>query len=129
MKKKVISLLIALLLLLSICNTEAKDYTYGIYRFTFRVSGGITWGWDFAYTYQGEQISSGHRILFSLELFTFHTVQVTVTEKADPTNSYTAEFRAAICDGGGHTDITVTNSKGKTTTFQITCKLKQVGKQ
>ena len=109
------------------------DYTHGVYKFTFSeewVSGWPFGGWDFVYTYDGEEIKNGHKILFSLELFTFYSIEVNVMERRNPENSYSVTFPAAICDsGGGETEIIVTGSNGKTTTYKITCDITQVGKR
>jgi hypothetical protein len=57
-------------------------------------------------------------------------MQVDIIEKAAPGNTYSATFPGAICHGGtGKTEITVTDSSGKTATFKITCQVTQVGKQ
>lgn len=141
--KRILCTSIALLILLTACsvpvqqippNTELDgNHTYGIYEFDFSVeclSGWSFEGWDLVYTYNGEKIQSGHQILFSLEIFSFHSVQVDVIERDNPNNSYSATFPVAICDGGsGKTEITVTDSSGKTTTYKVTCKVRQIGKQ
>ena len=130
---------IALLLILSGCTAPSptplptESFTHGIYEFTFSVeqlSGEATDQWEFVYTYNGETITSGHQILFSLEIFTFHSIQVDVIEKASPSNTYSATFPVAICHGGtGKTEITVTNADGKTATFKISCQVTQIGEQ
>jgi hypothetical protein len=95
-----------------------------------RLSGWPFEGWDFVYTYNGEEIQNGHQVLLSVEIFTFYSVQVEVIERDNPKNSFTATFPVAICDGGsGKTEITVTGSNGKTATFKVTCNVTQVGKQ
>ena len=137
--KKIICAGIALLLLLSGCTAPSpsplptESFTHGIYEFSFSVellSGEATDQWDFVYTYNGETISSGHQILFSLEIFAFHSIQVDVIEKDSPNNTYSATFPIAICNGGsGKTEITVTDSYGKTASFKITCQVTQIGKQ
>jgi hypothetical protein len=110
-----------------------ESFTYGIYEFAFSVeqlSGEPIDAWDFVYTYNGEAITTGHQIRFSLGIFTFHSMQVDIIEKAAPGNIYSATFPVAICRGGtGKTEITVTNADGKTATFKITCQVTQVGKQ
>ena len=130
---------IALLLILSGCTAPSptplptESFTHGIYEFTFSVeqlSGEATDQWEFVYTYNGETITSGHQILFSLEIFTFHSIQVDVIEKASPSNTYSSTFPVAICRGGtGKTEITVTNADGKTATFKISCQVTQIGEQ
>ena len=137
--RKIVCVTMALLLLLSGCTTQTptsmptESYTQGIYAFSFTVeqtAGEPTDAWEFVYTYNGETITSGHQILFSLEIFTFHSIQVNVTEKAAPDNTYSATFPVAICAvGSGKTEVTVTASNGKTTTFKITCRVTQIGKQ
>ncbi len=141
--KRILCTSMALLLLLTACSAPVQqvppsaeqggNYTYGVYEFTFDVECLSGWpfeGWDFVYTYNGEEIQSGHQILFSLELFSFHSVQVDVIEKDNPKNSVSATFPVAICDGGsGKTEITVTGSNGKTAIFKVTCKVTQVGKR
>ena len=137
--KRIICASLALLLLLMGCTVPAptplptESFTYGIYEFAFAVeqlSGEPTDAWDFVYTYNGETITTGHQIRFSLEIFTFHSMQVDIIEKAAPGNTYSATFPVAICRGGsGKTEITVTNADGKTATFKITCQVTQIGKQ
>jgi len=137
--KRIIWASLSLLLLLTGCTAPAPDplptesFTYGIYEFTFaveQISGEPTDAWDFVYTYNGETITTGHQIRFSLGIFTFHSIQVTVIEKAAPGNTYSATFPVAICHGGsGKTEITVTDTDGTTATFKITCRVTQIGKQ
>jgi len=51
-------------------------------------------------------------------------------ERDNPENSFTATFPVAICDGGsGKTEITVTDSNGKTATFKVSCDVTQVGRK
>lgn len=129
----------ALLLLLTRCTTQmptsmpTEPFTHGIYEFTFAVeqtAGEPTDAWEFTYTYNGETITSGHQILFSLEIFTFHSMQADVIEKDSPNNKYSATFPVAICAGGaGKTELTVTDSDGKATTFKIACQVTQTGKR
>lgn len=137
--KKIVCAAIALLLLLTGCAAPSptpmptESFTHGIYEFSFsveQIAGEPTDKWDFVYTYNGEPITSGHRILFSLEIFTFHSVQVEVIEKGSPSNTCSTAFPVAICDGGsGKTEVTVTGTSGKTATFIITCQVTQMGKQ
>ena len=137
--RKIICATMALLLLLTGCTAQiptsmpSESYTQGLYEFTFTVeqtAGETTDAWKFVYTYNGETITSGHQILFSLGIFTFHSMQVNVTEKAAPDNTYSATFPVAICAvGSGKTEVTVTDSNGKTATFKITCQVTQIGKQ
>lgn len=91
--KKLICIGIAFLLILSGCTAPAptplptESFTQGIYEFTFsaeQLSGEATDQWEFVYTYNEETITSGHQILFSLEIFTFHSIQVDVIEKDTP---------------------------------------------
>lgn len=137
--KRILCTSLVLLLLLTACSAPMQtaamneDPTYGIYEFTFsvdRLSGWPFEKWDFVYTYKDEEIQSGYQMLFSLELFTFHTVQVDVIERDNPENSYQTTLSVAICDGGsGKTERTVTDSDGKTATFKISCNVTQVGRQ
>ena len=137
--KKIFCTGIVLLLMLNGCTAPSpapmptECFTQGIYEFNFsaeQLSDEATDQWDFVYTYNGETITSGHQILFSLEIFTFHSIQVDVIEKGSPSNTYSATFPVAICAGGsGKTEITVTNSDGEVSTFKIFCKLTQLGKQ
>ena len=129
-------------MLLTACSAPAQQppstelnggVTYGVYELDFsveRLSGWPFEGWDFVYTYNGEEIQNGHQVLLSVEIFTFYSVQVEVIERDNPKNSFTATFPVAICDGGsGKTEITVTGSNGKTATFKVTCDVTQVGKR
>ena len=137
--KRIICASLSLLMLLMGCTAPTptplptESFTYGIYEFAFSVeqlSGEPTDAWDFVYTYNGETITTGHQIRFSLGIFTFHSIQVTVIEKAAPGNTYSATFPVAICRGGtGKTEITVTNADGTTATFKIICRVTQIGKQ
>lgn len=137
--KRIICASLSLLLLLTGCTAPALDplptesFTYGIYEFAFAVeqlSGEPTDVWDFVYTYNGETITTGHQIRFSLGIFTFHSMQVDIIEKAAPGNTYSATFPVAICHGGtGKTELTVTNADGTTATFKITCQVTRIGKQ
>ena len=137
--RKILCATMALLLLLSGCTAQiptlmpSESYTQGIYAFTFTVeqtAGEPTDAWEFVYTYNGETITSGHQILFSLEIFTFHSMQVDIIEKAAPDNTYSATFPVAICAvGSGKTELTVTDSDGIMTTFKITCRVTQIGKR
>ena len=137
--KKIVCTTMALLLLLAGCTTQiptsmpTESLSKGIYEFTFAVEqtvGEATDAWEFIYTYNGETISNGHQILFFLGIFTFHSMQVDIIEKAEPDNAYNATFPVAICAGGsGKTEVTVTDSNGKTATFIIACHVTQIGKQ
>ena len=137
--KRIICASLSLLMLLTGCTAPAPDprptesFTYGIYEFAFAVeqlSGEPTDTWDFVYTYNGETITNGHQIRFFLGIFTFHSIQVDVIEKAASGNTYSATFPAAICHGGsGKTEITVTDTDGKTAIFKITCHVTQISKE
>lgn len=108
------------------------SYTQDIYELTFsveRVSGGSARRWDFTYSHNDETIASGYRVLLSKEVFTFYSVQVTVTEDGNPDNTYCDSFPVALCDGGsGKMEITVTAANGRESIFKIVCTVKQVGK-
>ena len=141
--KRILCTSIVLIMLLTACSAPAQqvppntelngNYTYGVYELDFhieRLSGWPFESWDFVYTYNGEKIQNGHQVLLSVEIFTFYSVQVDVIEQDNPKNSFTATFPVAICDGGsGKTEITVTDSNGKSATFKVTCDVTQVGKQ
>ena len=137
--KRVMCAVLALLLLAGCSAPEPTpepepegSYTQDIYELTFsveRVSGGPVSDWDFTYSHNDEAITSGHRGLLSVEVFTFYHVQVTATENGTSDNTYTASFPVALCDGGsGKTEITVTAADGRVSTFKIVCNVKQVGK-
>ena len=140
--KRILCTSIVLIMLLTACSAPAQQppstelnggVTYGVYELDFsveRLSGWPFEGWDFVYTYNGEEIQNGHQVLLSVEIFTFYSVQVEVIERDNPKNSFTATFPVAICDGGsGKTEITVTDSNGKSATFKVTCDVTQVGKR
>lgn len=140
--KRVMCVVVALLLLLAGCSSPEPTptllpepdgtYTQDIFELTFlveRVSGNLFSDWDFTYSHNGEAITSGHQTLLSVEVFTFYSVQVTVTEDGNPDNTYTVSMPVALCDGGsGKTEITVTASNGKVSTFKVVCTVKHVGK-
>ena len=141
--KRLLCTSIVLIMLLTGCFAPAQqvppttelggDYTYDVYELDFsveRLSGWPFESWDVVYTYNDEKIESGHQVLLSVEVFTFYSVRVEMIERDNPKNSFTATFPVAICDGGsGKTEITVTDSNGKTATFKVTCDVTQVGKQ
>lgn len=107
--------------------------SYGVYEFTFsaeKLSGDSTEEWDFVYTYKGGEIQSGYQFLYSPEVFSFHSIEVKVTQRKAPGNSWCAVFPVAIFDGGsGKTEITVTDRAGNRAVFRISCQVAQVGKQ
>ena len=141
--KKILCTSIVLIILLAACSAPVQqvppttelsgDYTYGVYELDFHIERLAGWpfeSWDFVYTYNGEKIQNGHQVQLSVEIFTFYSVQVDVIEQDNPKNSFTATFPVAICDGGsGKTEITVTDSNGKSATFKVTCDVTQVGKR
>lgn len=136
--KRTLCVSIVLMLLLTACTvptqTAANEAsTYGRYALDFSVmylSGWPFGRWDIVYTYNGEEIQSGYQMLYPLELFTFRTIQVEVNERGNPENAYPATLSVAFCDGGsGKTEITVTDSDGKTVTFKVICNVTQVGRQ
>ncbi|MBE6944297.1 MAG: hypothetical protein E7453_08635 [Ruminococcaceae bacterium] len=139
--KKLLCLCLALLLLAGCSAPEPAptpisepegSYTQDIYELTFSaelVSGSSARDWDFTYSHNDEAIASGHRVLLSKEVFTFYSVQVTITEDGNPDNAFSASIPVALCDGGsGKTEITVTASDGRVSTFKIVCTVRQVGK-
>lgn len=140
--KRVICVVVVLLLLLAGCSSQEPTptllpepegtYTQDIFELTFsveRISGGPIRNWDFIYSYNDEIITSGHQTLLSVEVFTFYSVQVTAIEDGAPNNTYTASMPVALCNGGsGKTEITVTASDGTTSTFQVVCSVKCIGK-
>lgn len=140
--KQAICIVVALLLLLAGCSSPEPtptllpepegSYTQDIFELTFsveRVSGESIRNWDFIYSHNDEIITSGHQTQLSVEVFTFYSVQVAVTEDGNPNNAYTASIPVALCDGGsGKTEISVTAADGRTSTFKVICTVKRVGK-
>ena len=128
---------VMLLLVLSGCaETEPEPtgvYKYGIYEFNFseeQIFGAPTDDWEFVYSYDGKTITSGHQIVYSLELFTFYRIQVVATQKSNPDYTYSATFPVAICDGGsGKTVVSVMNANGKSSVFNIKCQVIQKGER
>ncbi len=136
--KRIVCAIMALLLLAGCTAHEPKPvptepFRQGVYEFSFSVdslSGDQADQWEFVYTYNGEPITNGHQILFPLEIFTFHSIQVEVIEKGAPSNAYSATFPVAICDGGsGKTEVKVIGSDGEEVVFKITCRVTLIGKQ
>ena len=138
--KRVLYISIALILLVACLafvqqpdTEEGEEYAYNIFRFTFDVQYQSGWpfgDWDFVYTYNGEEVESGHRLLFPSGIFSFHSIQVDIAEKDAPENGYSAALVVGMCDGGsGHTEVTVTDSDGRTATYKITCRVKKVGER
>lgn len=129
------------LLLLAGCSTPEPaptpelvpegSYTQDVYELTFsveRVSGGSARDWEFTYSHNDEIIASGHRVLLSVEVFTFYSVQVDVTERGASGNAFSKSIPVALCDGGsGKAEIAVTSSDGRTSTFKVICTVKRVG--
>lgn len=137
--KRVLCVALVLLLLAGCSAPEPApipepegSYTQDIYELTFsveRISGGPIRNWDFIYSHNDEIITSGHQTLLSVEVFTFYSVQVTVTEDGNPDNAYTASMPVALCGGGsGKTEITVTAANGRLSTFKVVCTVKRVGR-
>ena len=130
---------VMLLLVLTGCAelmTEPEPtgvYKYGIYEFNFseeQISGTPTDDWEFVYSYNGETITSGYQITYSLELFTFYRIQVVAIQKSNPNYTYSAIFPVAICDGGsGKTVLSVMNANGKDSAFNIKCQVIQKGER
>ena len=141
MLRKLVAVSMTIILLLTGCSIPVPNAepastaaaTHGIYEFTFEVvqtSGAPADQWEFRYTYSGETISSGHQFLYSLELFTFYRIQVTVTERGAPDNAYCATFPVAICNGSsGKVEFAVTGANGSHAIFQIICRVTQIGRQ
>ncbi len=138
--KKLLCFVCLLTLLLSACSGmgSEKYYTHGIYRLSFsvrQISGGkVGSDWDFVYKYNGETIESGYRFLYPLNTFSFCQVQVDVAESDAADNLSSKMISVGITDSSsGKTEITVTETKGKyagnTATFEISCKIKRVGKR
>ena len=141
--KRVICIVVALLLLLAGCSSPKPaptrtpepegTYAHDIFELTFsveRVSGGSIRDWDFIYSHNDEVITSGHQTLLSVEVFTFYSVQVIVAEKGNASKTYSASMPVALCDGGsGKTEITVTSSDGKVSTFKVICTVQRVGRR
>lgn len=140
--KQTICVIVALLLLLSGCSMHEltptptikseKPYTHDIFELTFSLESideeSIS-GWDVIYSHSGEIITSGHQTLLSIEVFTFYAVQATFSEKGNPENAYNASMSVALCDGGsGKTEVTVTSSDGKVSTFKVICTVQRVGR-
>lgn len=134
-------ILCAVILLLALTGcaepmTDSKpteSLKYGIYEFNFseeQISGAPTDDWEFVYCYDGQTITSGHQIVYSLELFTFYRIQVVATQKSNPDYTYSAIFPVAICDGGsGKTVLSVMNANGKDSVFNIKCQVIQKGER
>ena len=146
--KRVFCLACIVTLLFSACSTPEPDtpsepeqtanYTQGIYELTFkarRVSDdSVGNDWTITYKHNGETVKSGHKVLLSLEIFTFQTVEVEIREDDKLDDVGTGDMKVAICDGGsGKTTITVTENggryKGECAVWEITCTVKLVGKQ
>ena len=143
--KKIIWIIAVMLVALVVCTIElpeapepsepaqTEDFDYGIYELSFTeeaVSGDGADQWEFIYSYNGEAISNGYQITYSLELFTFYYIQVEIVEKGALSNRYTSRFPVAICDVGfGKTEITVTDTNGKMVTIEIKCQVKLVSKR
>ena len=138
MVKRILIAGLALLLFLAGCTKPKREpeplpqsnWELGIYELHFSVtklSGEEDDSWKFTYRYEDEPITSGHRIAYPLELFSFHGIEVEVTKTSWPFCQYSTHFPVAICHGGsGKTEITVPGSNGNSTTFQITCEVVRV---
>ena len=145
--KRVFCLVCIVALLLSACSTPEPEttepeqtvtYTQGIYELTFkakRVSNdSVGNDWTITYKHNEQTVNSGHRVLLSLEVFIFQTVEVEIREHDKLDDVGTGDMKVAICDGGsGKTTITVTENggryKGETAVWEITCTVKLVGKK
>lgn len=111
--KRILCTGIALIILLTACavpsqtpgleSTSPEKYTHGIYRLSFAVEPlpeQFLEGWNIVYTYNGETVTDGERILFPLGIFSFCSVRVDIIERDNPNNQYSATFPIAVCDGG-----------------------------
>ena len=141
--KKVICFACMIALLLSACSVpkpqiEQPHYTHAVYELTFEtkmISGSSPKeGWIFTYTYNGEAITSGHQIVYSLEFFTFLTIEVQLWEDSNLDHTGNGTLKVAICNGGsGKTKITVADnggiSDGDTVVWEIVCTVKMIRKQ
>lgn len=143
--KRFVCLVCLLALLLSACSVAEQtptipqgDYTRGVYELTFKTrkisNNYVGNDWSFTYTYNGETIKSGHKIIYPLEVFSSLPIYVEVREDDKIDDVGTGSLRIAICDGGsGKTKLTVTETdgrhKGNTAVWEITCQVKLVGKQ
>ncbi len=143
--KRTVCIVCLLALLLSSCSAPEqtptipeRDYDYGIYQLTFtekKISNDCVGNdWSFTYKCNGETVKSGHKVLLSLEVFTFQTIAVEIREGDRLDDVGTGDIKVAICDGSsGKTTITVTENggqyKGNTAIWEITCTVKLVGKQ
>ena len=88
--RKILCWVLVLVLILCGCSTENREpqqepqqvsggRVYGVYELTFTEDSPE--GWDIIYTYYAEQVTSGHRIRFSLELFSFHAIYGTYNQQ------------------------------------------------
>jgi len=143
--KRFVYLVCLLALLLPACSVaeqtptiSEKNYTHGIYQLTFKTKAisndHVGNDWSFTYTYNGQEIKSGFQIYQSLEIFSFQSigVEIRAVDKIDVVG--TGTLRVDICDGGsGKVEIAVTEKGGKyngnTAVWEITCEVKEVGRQ
>ena len=84
--------------------------------------------------FDGQEIKSGFQIYQSLEIFSFQAIGVEIREDDKIDDVGTGTLHIAICDGGsGKVEITVTEKGGKyngnTAVWEITCEVKEVGRQ
>lgn len=136
--KRILCIGVSLVLLLTACSAPIQppatggNADQGIYELTFLVEPLTFWpfrDWDFVFTYNGEPIKSGHKIQLSLEVFAFFPVRVEVIERGVSGSKYSTLLRVPIYDGGSEkTEITVTSHGRFQVTFQIICRVTQVGK-
>ena len=145
--KRVLCLVCLVALLLYGCSVpepestepeQTVNYTQGIYELTFKAkrvsNNSVGNDWKITYTHNGQTVKSGHKVLLSLEVFTFQTIEVEIREDDKLDDVGTGIMKVAICDGGsGKTTITVTENggryKGESAVWEITCTVKLVGKQ
>lgn len=139
--KRILCVCMVFLLLLTACTSRkgetGKDlklqYSQAIYELsfsTYRVSGWMFGDWIISYAHDSEIIKSGHRLVSSVGIFSFYSIQVTIAEKGSSDHAYCSALSVAICDGGfGTTEMEVTSHNGNTTVFRINCNVKQIGKQ
>ncbi len=117
---------------------QTANYTLGIYELTFHAkiisNDHVGNDWTITYKHNGKTIKSGYKILLSLDIFMFETIEVKIEEEDKLDDIATGTMKVAICDGGsGKTTITVTENGGPYTgreaVWEITCTVKLVGKQ
>lgn len=108
---------------------SSKDGIYELDLSAVQLSGDSTCDWEFIYIYNADTVRSGYRFTPSSDTMTLsHNIQVFVRENGG--NTYSGTISIEPRHGfSGKTEIAVTDPRGRSASFEVTCRVKLVGLQ